>query len=132
MNDPLLVTKIYLPRPRNPLIPRPALFARLDAGLAGTRILVSAPAGFGKTTLLSAWFERLNSTRINDTLPWGMAWLSLDRSDNDPARFWSYTIAALQTVEPGLAEPIRGALLTPSPPAKIHRWHWPGAGRAES
>jgi LuxR family maltose regulon positive regulatory protein len=131
VNDPLLVTKTYLPRPRTALIPRPALFARLDAGLTGRLILVSAPAGFGKTTLLSSWIEdcRLKiadcqsdihqSTILNQQSQIAnpqFCWLTLDRSDNDPTRFWSYTIAALQTVEPGLAEDIRAALLAPSPP----------------
>jgi hypothetical protein len=66
-------------------------------------ILLSAPAGFGKTTLLSDWLA---------TYPWPTSWLSLDRGDNDPVRFWTYLIAALQKIQPGLGESALALLCT--------------------
>src|SRR4051812_18945145 len=90
---PLLETKLYVPRPRRRLVPRPRLAERLSRGAASTLTLVSAPAGFGKTTVLAAWLA--SST---DAAP--AAWLSLDEADNVPIRFWTYLIAALQTVLP--------------------------------
>ncbi len=92
------------------------MFSRLEAGLECKLTIVSAPAGFGKTTLLAAWFERLGQAGGGGETGWGIAWLSLDRNDNDPLRFWTYVVAALQTVEPSLAEIVPPALLSPSPP----------------
>ncbi|MDQ5854348.1 MAG: helix-turn-helix domain-containing protein, partial [Chloroflexota bacterium] len=101
---PLLATKLYLPRPRAQLVPRPRLLARLQAGLRGSLTLIAAPAGFGKTTLLAqglgvgGW--RLEESRPNSQLPTPnshrIGWLSLDAGDNDPAVFLRYLIAALQ------------------------------------
>jgi LuxR family maltose regulon positive regulatory protein len=107
---PLLQTKLYIPsvRPDPPtglrarLVSRPRLIERLNEGLCSGRklTLVSAPAGFGKTTLLSEWAsQRVGESA--DRRP--VAWLSLDGGDNDPARFWAYFVAALQTI-PGLGE----------------------------
>jgi LuxR family maltose regulon positive regulatory protein len=92
----LLVTKLLIPPPRSTLIHRPHLVERINDWVqTGYRlILVSAPAGFGKTTLLSSWANSQQGRSI--------AWLSLDKDDNDPARFWIYLIAALQTVEDGI------------------------------
>ena len=106
MPAPLLETKLYVPRPRRGLVPRPRLSQRLDRGTASKLMLISAPAGFGKTTLLTEWLadERL------------AAWLSLDRADNDPASFWTYVIAALQTVAPGVGESALTLLQAPQPP----------------
>jgi ATP/maltotriose-dependent transcriptional regulator MalT len=73
----LLVTKLYMPRPRSAQVARPHLWAALDAGLERRLILVAAAAGFGKTTLVADW-----SAARNDT-----AWLSLDEGDNDPPRY---------------------------------------------
>jgi LuxR family maltose regulon positive regulatory protein len=92
-------TKLYIPATRpdpatrlgTGLIPRPRLIEQLEQGLAGKLILICAPAGFGKTTLASSWLEHAG-------LP--AAWLSLDEDDNDLARFWTYFIAALQTIWP--------------------------------
>src|SRR5262249_25768329 len=78
----------------------------LGRGLARGRVLVCAPAGFGKTTLLADWAR-------SDGRP--VAWLSLDEGDNDPARFWRYAVAALDRALPGLAERV-GPLLGPPPP----------------
>ncbi len=89
MNSRLLATKLYVPPIRPELVPRPRLIERLKAGLHCKLTLVSAPAGFGKTTLLSECAGRCD---------WPVAWLSLDKGDNDPTRFWAYFIAALQTI----------------------------------
>ena len=95
MASPLLETKIYVPRPRRGLVPRPRLSERLNRGAESKLTLVSAPAGFGKTTLLAEWLAAAPADERS------AAWLSLDHSDNDPASFWTYLITALQTVEPG-------------------------------
>ena len=89
MSDSLILTKLYVPRPRANLVPRPRLLERLDEGLEGKLTLVSAPPGFGKTTLLSEWVRHGK---------WPASWLTLDERDNDPVRFVTYLIAALQTV----------------------------------
>ena len=86
----LLRTKLYLPSGRLHLVARPRLTARLNESLTRPFTLLSAPAGFGKTTLLSEWVAQAK-------LP--VAWLVLDADDNDPVRFWSYFIAALQQVD---------------------------------
>lgn len=80
MASPLLETKFYLPRPQRGLVARPALLDRMDRGTASKLILLSAPAGFGKTTLLAEW---LAGIRANGG---SVAWLSLDPSDSDPRR----------------------------------------------
>ena len=94
MAIPLLKTKLYIPpvRPRERVVSRLRLIERLNVGTRSGRklTLVSAPAGFGKTTLLSEWIHLAG-------VP--VAWLSLNEADNDPTRFWSYVIAALQTVQ---------------------------------
>jgi LuxR family maltose regulon positive regulatory protein len=94
MEAPLLATKLYAPLPRPSLVSRPRLTERLDEGLRlGRKLtLVSAPAGFGKTTLVSAWVRAVRES------PLRVAWLSLDEGDNDPARFLAYLAATLQTV----------------------------------
>src|SRR5215469_1236055 len=104
--DALLATKLHLPRPRPGFVPRPRLVEALSQGLARGRVLVCAPAGFGKTTLLADWAR-------GDGRP--VAWLSVDAGDNDPARFWRHAVAALDRVRPGIAEQV-GPLLGPPPP----------------
>lgn len=91
----LLETKLRIPQTRPLLVQRPQLIARLDAGLNGRLTLISAPAGYGKTTLLSTWAQ---------TMP-AVAWLTLEESDNDLARFLTYLVAALQPIVPALAFP---------------------------
>jgi LuxR family maltose regulon positive regulatory protein len=98
---PLLETKFYVPRLRRGLVPRPRLSERLDRGAASKLMLVSAPAGFGKTTLLTEWLAAGPAAPADQRL---VAWLSLDRGDNDPASFWAYVIAALRTVASGVGE----------------------------
>src|SRR3989440_7531104 len=90
---PLLATKLHRPLPRAHLVRRPQLAARLTQGVMGQLTLVSAPAGFGKTTLLAQWFAESG-------MP--VAWLSLEAGDNELVRFLSYLIAALQTLDPHL------------------------------
>jgi LuxR family maltose regulon positive regulatory protein len=113
MSMPLLTTKLHIPPCRPGFVSRPRLVDRLEEGLRmGRRLaLLSAPAGFGKTTLLSEWIHRARQ----ETLP--VAWLSLDEDDNDPARFLTYLVAALQGVQPDLGEGILSALRSPQPPS---------------
>jgi LuxR family maltose regulon positive regulatory protein len=110
---PLLETKFYVPRPRRGLVPRPRLSERLDRGAAAKLMLVSAPAGFGKTTLLTEWLTAGPAAPADQR---AAAWLSLDRGDNDPASFWTYVIAALRTVASGVGESALPLLQAPQPP----------------
>jgi LuxR family maltose regulon positive regulatory protein len=89
----LLSTKLAIPPVRLELVPRLRLFQRLEACLEHPLTLIAAPAGFGKSVVLSAW-ARLHEQSV--------AWVSLDSSDNDPAQFWSYVLAALDALCPGL------------------------------
>src|SRR5215212_350789 len=109
MSAPILATKLYVPPPRPEAVPRSRLIERLDDGLHRKLTLVSAPAGFGKTTLLGEWAT---------TLPRPAAWLSLDEGDNDPTRFLSYLVAALLTIAPNIREGVLGALRSPHPPTE--------------
>ena len=92
--DVLLATKLHVPRPQPGFVRRQRLLQALGEGLARGRVLVCAPAGFGKTALLADWAR--GGGRL-------VAWLSLDSGDSDPARFWRYAVAALDRVRPGLA-----------------------------
>lgn len=106
MSTPVLATKLYTPLPRPKVVLRPHLIERLNEGLHCKLTLISAPAGFGKTTLVSEWVagcERL------------AAWLSLDEGDNDLPRFLTYLVAALRTIEARLGEGIWGVLQAPQP-----------------
>ena len=107
VSTPLLSTKLYLPSPRQELVPRPRLFEKLDKGARGRFTLVSAPAGFGKTTLVSEWAS-LGSVPV--------AWLSLDEGDNDQVHFLLYFIAALQSVRGNVGETALAVLQSPQPP----------------
>jgi LuxR family transcriptional regulator, maltose regulon positive regulatory protein len=110
---PLLQTKLFVPRSRRGLVPRPRLTERLDRGAASKLMILSAPAGFGKTTLLAEWLTAGSATPTNDR---SAAWLSLDQGDDDPATFWTYVIAALQTVAPGVGADTLTLLQEPQPP----------------
>ncbi len=103
----ILTTKLHTPPLRSKHVLRPRLIERLDESAHRKLILVSAPAGFGKTTLVSEWLA--NSRRP-------AAWLSLDEDDNDPARFLTYLIAALQKVRPDIGQGVLPALQVPQPP----------------
>ncbi len=106
MSAPILTTKLYIPPPRPELISRSHLIERLNEGLHRKLTFISAPAGFGKTTLVSHWLQQLN-------MPAG--WLSLDEFDNDPIRFLIYFIAALQQVNPDIGLTIQTTLQSPQP-----------------
>jgi LuxR family maltose regulon positive regulatory protein len=105
----LLETKLFLPKAPRGLVRRTRLNRLLDRATESKLLLVSAPAGFGKTTLLADWLA-------SEREEWAAAWLSLDRGDNDPTSFWTYVIAALQAVEPGLGASERMLLQAPQPP----------------
>jgi LuxR family maltose regulon positive regulatory protein len=86
----LLATKLYIPSARTGVLSRSRLAEQLNLGLLHPLILISAPAGYGKTTLLSTWVANCEYL---------VAWLTLDQGDNDPVRFWRYVGAALQKVD---------------------------------
>lgn len=102
MAMPVLATKLFVPSPRSQAISRPRLVDQLDAGVrAGRRLtLVSAPAGFGKTTLLGEWIAQ--TRRLDPKVR--VAWLSLEQSDNDPVRFLTYLVAALRGADPDVGQ----------------------------
>ena len=120
MSTPILATKLYIPRPRPRAVPRSRLIAQLNEGLAsGCRLsLISAPAGFGKTTLVSEWLAAITSGPSSAGREEGVkaAWLSLDEGDNDPTRFLTYLVAAVQTIAPKIGERLLAVLQSPQPP----------------
>jgi LuxR family maltose regulon positive regulatory protein len=107
----LVQTKLYIPLVRSELVVRPRLLERLNAGLARKLTLVSAPAGYGKTTLLAEWVGAQRAA------PLRVAWLSLDEGDNDPVRFLSYLVAALQAIDGSIGQDALDALQSPQPPS---------------
>ncbi|MCC6457749.1 MAG: hypothetical protein IT328_22530 [Caldilineaceae bacterium] len=109
--DELLSTKLTVPRLRAPLVTRPSLLARLDEGLDRKLTLLSAPAGFGKTTLVSQWF----ATRRQDPTGLPRAWVALDAGDNDPVRFWRYLLSACQSLDSALGQGSMALLKSPQP-----------------
>jgi LuxR family maltose regulon positive regulatory protein len=108
MSTPILATKLYRPPPRPQVVCRPRLIERLNKGLHGKLTLLSAPAGFGKTTLVSEWLAACKRPS---------AWLSLDAGENDPVRFLTYLIAAVQTIAPTLGKGVLDVLHSPQPPS---------------
>ena len=112
MSTPVLATKLFIPPPRPKVVLRPRLIERLNEGLRqnqgfGRKLtLISAAAGFGKTTLVSEWVAGCARP---------VAWLSLDEGDNDPARFLAYLVAALQTHLCRVSE--QGCWLHSNPPS---------------
>ena len=107
MPTSLLQTKLYAPRARPLLVPRPRLIEKLNQGIHHKLTLISAPAGFGKTTLVSEWIAAEE---------WPTAWLSLDESDTDPIHFLTYFVAALQRIAPEVGQTILAGLQSPQPP----------------
>ncbi len=107
MERPILATKLYVPARRTRIVLRPRLDERLNEGLRRRLTLISAPAGFGKSTLVAEWIAGC-------TLP--VAWLSLDESDSDPGRFLTYLVAALRSVAPGAGESVLAMLESPQLP----------------
>ena len=124
----ILKTKLYLPPELARAVPRPRLLARLDEGLRpGCKLILnSAPAGFGKTTLVSTWIHSRGGaippageggmTADGTSAPLRFAWLSLDRDDNDPVRFLAYLAAALQSADVELGHEMLAAIQSPQPP----------------
>jgi LuxR family transcriptional regulator, maltose regulon positive regulatory protein len=104
----LLITKLYNPRLRSSHVSREALLASLNTGLERKLILIAAAAGFGKTTLIADWSHQHSEQT---------SWLSLEDGDNDPTRFLSYMIAAVQTRYPQIGQELIAALQSPQPPA---------------
>src|SRR5215212_9156221 len=107
MSTPLLATKLYIPPPRLNIVLRPRLIERLNEGLHHKLTLISAPAGFGKTTLLSQWLA---------TCQGSVAWLALDKGENDPSRLLTYLVAAVQTIAPTIGAGVVAMLQSPQPP----------------
>src|SRR5258708_30021706 len=106
----LLATKFYIPVAPGRLISRPRLSALLDKGLTHPFTLVSAPAGFGKTILLSTWAQSLQARGSR------LCWISLDEEDNDPRLFWSYVLTALQMQSPNRFQRLLMHLQSQPPP----------------
>jgi hypothetical protein len=102
----LVWSKLRPPAPREGLLPRARLQVRLQVGLQGKLCLLDAPAGFGKTTLLTQWYAGAGAGRV--------AWVSLDKGDNDPTRFWTYVVEAFRTIEPDVGTIALQALQRPS------------------
>src|SRR5216683_3193493 len=107
MPTPILATKLYIPPLRPHVVIRSRLLERLNEGLHRKLTLIAAPAGFGKTTLVSAWVAGCDRQ---------VAWLSLDAGENDPTLFLTYLVAALQTIAPTIGEGVLGVLQSPQPP----------------
>ena len=113
---PLLQTKLFIPPVRPERVSRPRLLERLDQGLHRRLTLVSAPAGFGKTTLLSEWVHTVGAHGNAPHKAPHVAWLSLDESDHDPVRFLAYLIVALRKVKADAGKGFLSALRSPQPP----------------
>ncbi|MCZ8511929.1 LuxR C-terminal-related transcriptional regulator [Paenibacillus filicis] len=107
MSAPILSTKLYIPPLRSKLVLRPRLIERLNEGMHRKLTLISASAGYGKTTLVSEWLAGCSQPA---------AWLSLEEGDNRPARFLTYLFAALRTIAPNIGEGLFGLLQSPQPP----------------
>jgi LuxR family maltose regulon positive regulatory protein len=105
----LLTTKLYSPSPLHKLVARPRLIERLENGWSQGRglTIISASAGFGKTTLITDWLQQSKHST---------AWLSLDNGDNDPSRFWRYVITALQTIDASWGATALAMLSAPQTP----------------
>ena len=119
MATSILVTKLYIPPTRPELVQRPRLIERLNAGLHRKLTLISAPAGFGKTTLASEWVGNLRKGNHKENQIVNSAWLSLDEGDNDPARFLKYFITALNQIkgmEGMIGDGALSMLQSPQPP----------------
>lgn len=107
MTTQILATKLYIPVPRPGVVMRPRLIDRLNTGLHGKLTLVSAPAGFGKTTLVSEWLGSGD---------YPAAWISLGEEDSEPARFMTYFVTALQSIAPQIGAGILKMLNSPQSP----------------
>ena len=110
MPSPLIRTKLFIPQVRRELVPRPRLDDRLDATSHQRLTLISAPAGFGKTTLLAAWAAAAAVAGRP------VAWVSLEESELDPRLFWTYVVTALDDVAPGVGTGVMPLLQSADPP----------------
>lgn len=108
---PLIATKIAAPQAAPALIARPEVVARCLASIERSCAIVAAPAGFGKTTVLITASEELR------TRGWDVAWVTIEETERDPVRFWSYALAALDAARPGIGDAARRLLATPRPQA---------------
>src|SRR5262245_16313329 len=131
MSTPIIATKLYIPLPRPKLVLRPRLIERLNEGLQRSLTLISAPAGFGKTSLLANWHASVRSelrvlssalshphqAQTSNLKPqtFKVAWLALDESDNDPSQFLTYLVAALQTIDSNMGAGMLRILQSPQP-----------------
>ncbi|MEJ2598821.1 MAG: LuxR C-terminal-related transcriptional regulator [Anaerolineales bacterium] len=119
MASPILVTKLFVPPTRAKLVHRSELIERLNDGLDRKLTLLSAPAGFGKTTMVSHWVEKIRKDSETHSQPIWVAWLSLDGDDNDPVRFLTYFITALnqiKEIDAGIGQGALSMLQSPQPP----------------
>ena len=103
MKTPILTTKLHIPSPPQRLVPRPRLLEKLESDLCRKLALICAPAGFGKSTLVSAWVQAAQPRRH-------VAWLSLDGNDNELTRFLTYLVVALRTIEGNIGRGVLGSL----------------------
>jgi LuxR family maltose regulon positive regulatory protein len=104
LTEPLLATKLHIPKLTVGLVPRPHLYDRLDEGMTRKLTLISAPTGFGKSTLVTGWLSESDHPA---------AWLSLDQGDNDPVRFWMYLVTAIQTLQQEIGVEARQIVTAP-------------------
>lgn len=113
MATEILATKLYIPPPPPKTVLRPRLIQRLNEVLHRKLAIISAPAGFGKTTLVSEWITGRSQQCEPEVC---VAWLSLDERDSDPIRFLTYIVAAFRTIVPNKGEGVLAALQSPQPP----------------
>lgn len=116
MSTPILLTKLSIPQSRPALVHRHRLIEQLNSGLQQKLTLVSAPAGFGKTTVVTDWLQTEGDHRLS---PFYMAWLSLDEGDNDPVQFLIYLIASLvqaEAMDVKFGNGLQNMLQSPQPP----------------
>jgi len=116
MSALILATKLYIPPPRPKIVLRPRLIERLNEGMHCKLTLISAPAGFGKTTLVSEWVAVPWHRPPGQVCERPVAWLSLDEGDNDPVCFLSYLVAALQTIAANIGAGVLRTFQSPQPP----------------
>ena len=109
MAETLLKTKLFIPPARTHLVTRSRLIEQLDDGLNYKLTLISAPAGFGKTTLVSSWINNFEQVHP-DAENFKVCWISLDKRDNDAITFWQYVVAAFQTISPKIGEIVKPML----------------------
>src|SRR5450759_1686491 len=116
MELPFLQSKLSIPAVRRQAVPRPELAARLDEALEPhcKLALVSAPAGYGKTSLVASWLKEASAARPN----LHAAWLTLEAADDDPARFWSYSLSSLKAIDPAVGIKAQ-TLLQPGQPLQM-------------